>query len=147
MARKLSRKSATAKGKHLTDSAAESVTAAARKANGKSNTVPGPSSNPQTNLIAQDIMLRSAGRLMRHTLEKGLLSRRYDKQEAKRIVENRTLLQTLMAYGVTKVATRSIPGALLVGGGILAKTLFDRSLSRRKSAKAGDRALHEQAEE
>lgn len=133
--------------RHITDAGAAKVNKAARKTNKPSNQVPGPSTNPATNLIIQDILLRSAGRLTRHTVEKGLLRRRYSGREAKEMVENRSLIQTLAAYGVTKLATRSVPGALLVGGGLLAKTLFDRSRSRRDARRAGDRALAEQAEE
>jgi hypothetical protein len=40
-----------------------------------------------------------------------------------------------------------VPGALLVGGGLLAKTLYDRSQSRRAARRAGDKALAKQAEE
>jgi hypothetical protein len=42
---------------------------------------------------------------------------------------------------VARVATRSVPGALLVGGGLLAKTLYDRSISRRKARRRGDKTL------
>jgi hypothetical protein len=38
-----------------------------------------------------------------------------------------------------------VPGALLVGGGLLAKTLFDRSISRRKARRRGDKQLAKQA--
>ncbi len=133
--------------RHITDKGARKVNKAARKINGPSNEVAGPSTNPSTNLMIQDILLRSAGRLTRHTVEKGLLRRRYNSQAAKAMVENRSLIKMLGAYGVTALATRSVPGALLVGGGLLAKTLFDRSRSRREAQRAGDRALAEQAED
>lgn len=107
----------------------------------------GPSTNPATNLIIQDLILRAAGRLTRTSLEKGLLRRRYGGEHAKKIIENRSLVQTLLAYGATKYATRSIPGALLVGTAVLGKTLFDRSLSRAKSRRKGDEQLVDQAEE
>ena len=111
------------------------------------NSVPGPSTNPSTNLIINDILLRSVGRLARMTVEKAILGKRYGSQFAKDAVENRSLMHTLTAYGVTKVATRSIPGAALVTGGLLAKTLFDRSKSLRASRRAGDKALREQGED
>jgi len=133
--------------KHITDKAAGKFNKAAGKVNGPSNEIAGPSTNPSTNLIINDIMLRSVGRLARQTVEKGILRRRYDPAKAKAIVENRSLLHTLAAYGVTKLATRSLPGALVVGGGLLAKTLFDRSQSRRSSRRAGEKALDKQSEE
>ncbi len=133
--------------KHITDKAAGKLNKAARKVNGPSTDVAGPSPNPSTNLIINDLLLRSVGRLARHTVEKGILRRRYDPAKAKAIVENRPILHTLAAYGVTRIATRSLPGALVVGGGLIAKTLFDRSQSRRAARKAGDKALDKNSEE
>ncbi|MDZ4306338.1 hypothetical protein [Allopontixanthobacter sp.] len=140
MARKIANKAPT-------DHTAKKFREAADTVAKSGNTVPGPSTNPNTNLIIHDIALRSVGRIVRLTLEKGLLSRRYDPKQAKAMVENRSVIQTLAAYGVTKLATRSLPGAAFVGGGLLAKTLYDRSKSRRAAQRAGDKALAEQAEE
>ena len=134
-----------AKPKHITDRVGHKFDEAATELSGESNEVPGPSPNPSTNLLIHDIALRSVGRLARLGLEKGLLARRYGSEFAKDAVESRSLVQTLAAYGVTKVATRSVPGAILVGGGLLAKTLFDRSQSRRKARRKGRKALREQA--
>ena len=133
------------KANHLTDKVSDGIARVEREMSTE-NTVPGPSSNPSTNLIIHDIILRSAGRLTRHTLEKALLGRQYGSQFAKDVVENRSLVQTLAAYGVTKVATKSVPGALLVGGGLLAKVLFDRSTSRRSSRRKGEKALRKQSQ-
>ncbi|GFZ98453.1 hypothetical protein GCM10010923_03260 [Blastomonas marina] len=134
--------------KVASDIVGKKVAKAGRKLNGKGDDeVWGPSTNPATNLIIQDLILRAAGRLTRTSLEKGLLRRRYGGEHAKKIIENRSLVQTLLAYGATKYATRSIPGALLVGTAVLGKTLFDRSLSRAKSRRKGDEQLVDQAEE
>jgi hypothetical protein len=38
----------------------------------------------------------------------------------------RGLLGAGLGIAATRIATRSIPGALLVGGALLAKTLYDR---------------------
>ncbi|MGB3377490.1 hypothetical protein [Allopontixanthobacter sediminis] len=140
MARKITNKAPT-------DRSAKAFRKAADKVTKSGNEIAGPSPNPSTNLIIHDIALRSMGRFVRLTLEKGLLSRRYDRTQAKAIVENRSLIHTLAAYGVTKLATRSLPGAAIVGGGLIAKTLYDRSKSRRSAQRAGDKALAEQAEE
>jgi len=107
--------------------------------------VAGPSTNPATNLIIHDIALRSAGRLSRMAVEKAVLGKQYGTKFAKEAVENRSMLQTLAAYGVTKVATRSVPGALVVGTGLALKVLFDRSQSKRKARREGDRSLRRQA--
>lgn len=107
----------------------------------------GPSTNPATNLIVQDLILRAAGRVTRNSLEKGILRRRYGGDHAKKIIENRSIGHALLAYGATKFATRSIPGALLVTGALIGKTIFDRSMSKGKARREGDRQLAEQAKE
>jgi hypothetical protein len=107
--------------------------------------VAGLSPNPATNLLIHDILLRSGGRVLRLGLEKGLLRNRYGKSTAKEIVENRSIMQTLASYAVARVATRSVPGAIVVGGGILAKALLDRRQSRRAAKREGDRKLREKA--
>ena len=134
-----------AKGKHITDTLAAGLAKAGGSA--KTGKVPGPSPNPATNALIHDIALRSAGRIARVALEKGLLGKRYGAQFAKEAVENRSLFHTVAAYGVTKIATRSVPGAVVVGGGLLMKTLYDRSQSRRAARRAGDKALAKQSEE
>ncbi|MFA9199802.1 MAG: hypothetical protein ACEQR8_01260 [Cypionkella sp.] len=127
----------------LTDAAGKAVAAAA----GKRNDVFGPSTNPATNLIIQDIVMRAGGRLIRHSLEKGTLRGRYGGAGAKAIVENRSLASTLVTGLLARYATRSLPGAILVGTGLVAKTLYDRGRSRRAARRAGDAALAKMAEE
>ncbi len=43
----------------------------------------------------------------------------------------RGLLGAGMGVAATRIATRSIPGALLVGGALLAKTLYDKRKERK----------------
>ncbi|ANU07290.1 hypothetical protein [Paraurantiacibacter namhicola] len=133
--------------KHITDRAARGLRRVADKASDSGPQVAGPSPNPATNAIIHDVILRSAGRLTRMTVEKTLLRGRYGSSAAKQMVENRSTLHALAAYGVTKLATRSVPGALLVGGGLLAKTIFDRSIQRRSAKRRGDAMLEMQADE
>jgi hypothetical protein len=133
------------KPRHLTDTMGKALERITDEQPSVPDPVPGPSPNPATNLIIHDIMLRSAGRLSRMAVEKAVLGKQYGKQFAKDAVENRSVLQTLAAYGVTKVATRSVPGAVAVGTGLILKVLFDRSQSKRKSRREGDRQLRKQA--
>ncbi len=133
------------KPNHLTDVVGETIAQAPDGLRDKRHKVPGPSTNAATNLIIHDIALRSAGRLSRMAMEKAILGRQYGSKFAKDAVENRSLVHTLAAYGVTKVATKSVPGALIVGTGLALKVLFDRSQSKRKSRAAGDRTLRRQA--
>lgn len=134
------------KANHLTDVASDKLADTAEDIRGPRKDVPGLSSNPATNLVINDILLRSVGRLSRMTVEKAVLGRKYGSQFAKDAVENRSILHTLAAYGVTKVATKSVPGALAVGTGLALKVLFDRSQSRRKSRRSGEKTLRKQAD-
>lgn len=129
----------------ITDAAGRSLGKLLGAGKGTSAEVPGPSINPATNLIIQDIAMRAGGRLMRHAVEKGLLHGRYGGTGAKAIVENRSLMQTLVSGLLARAATRSIPGAALVGGGLIAKTLLDRRKSKRAAKHAGDKSLAKMA--
>ncbi|RGP42265.1 hypothetical protein BPTFM16_02577 [Altererythrobacter insulae] len=135
--------------KHITEIAADKVESQAIELQGspKPNKLPGPSTNPATNLIIADIALRAIGRLTRNSLHKGVLRTRYNRDLASEIVENRSIATTLVIYGITKVATRSVPGALLVSAGLIAKTVFDRSQSRSAARAAGDSVMDQFAEE
>lgn len=127
----------------MTDAGGKAIAAAT----GGSDKVFGPSSNPATNLIIQDIALRAGGRLMRHTLEKGMLRGRYGGTGAKAIVENRSLVHTMIGSMLARYATRSLPGAVLIGGGLIVKTLYDRGRSKRAARRSGDKTLKNMAED
>jgi len=116
-------------------------------ATGDSDQVFGPSTNPATNLVIQDVAMRAGGRLMRHTLEKGLLRGRYGGSGAKAIVENRSIAQTLVSGLLARYATRSLPGAVLIGSGLVVKTLYDRGRSKRLARRSGDETLKKMAED
>jgi hypothetical protein len=132
-------------GTKLTLKGGRAVKKALARARGGVENVPGPSPNPATNVLIAEILVRSVGRLTRRTMEKGLLKARFEREQAAAIVEGRGLAHTLVSATVARVATRSVPGALLVGGGLLAKTLYDRSISRRKARRRGRKQLAEQA--
>ena len=107
--------------------------------------VPGPSSNPATNLLILDIAMRGASMLAGRGVQRALLRTRYQREKADDIVKGRTMFAALAATGAARMATRSVPGFLLVAGGLFAKAVIDRSLGRRKSARQGERQLAEQA--
>lgn len=131
----------------LTKSSGRAVQRALQKTRKGIREVPGPSPNPATNLMIAEIAVRSAGRLARRSAEKGLLRARFDPDQATAIVEGRGAAHSMISTAVARVATRSIPGALLVAGGLFAKVVFDRSLSRRKARRRGDRAIEERIED
>lgn len=110
------------------------------------NGLPGFSPNPMTNLILTDIALRGVSRVARRVTEQKMLSKRYSKEDARKVMAGRSLGETLLAAGVARVATRSLPGAVVIGGGLLAKALYDRRKGR--SAKIeGRKALHKRIAE
>ena len=93
--------------------------------------LPPLSPNPMTNLLITDIAMKVGGGLARRALQSTLLGAKYSDQKAKDIVKGRTLTQTLITTAVARIATRSVPGALLVGGGLLA-AVAARAFSRRR---------------
>lgn len=132
--------------KRTAGKAGSAVKATADKAKEAIEDTHGPSPNPVTNLIIADVAMRGGGRLLRHLVETTVLGIKYPPDKARDIVKGRSMAQTLLGTAVARIATRSVPGALLVGGGLLAKTLYDRSISRRKARRRGRKALEEQAD-
>lgn len=47
----------------------------------------------------------------------------------------RSVTGALAGAALTRIATRSVPGAIVVGGGMLAKLLYDRRRASKKAAK------------
>lgn len=123
------------------------IRAAASKAKDTVARADGPSPNPMTNLVLTDIALRGGGQLLRHAVERALLSTKYDPVKAKKIVAGRTLTETLISTALARVATRSVPGAILVGGGLLAKTLFDRRRGKYAAKVEGEKAIQKRVEQ
>lgn len=118
--------------------------AKAKATTDKSGGIEGPSPNPMTNLILTDLLLRGGGQIMRHAVEAALLASKYDKSKAKKIIKGRSLTQTIVSTAVARIATRSVPGAILVGGASLAKLLYDRRRGRAARVE-GQRDVAEQA--
>jgi len=111
----------------------------------ETDNVPGPSPNPATNLLIMDIAMRGASLIAARAIEQAALRLRYKPGQADDVVEGRSMIKTLAATGAARMATRSVPGFLLVTGGLLAKTLIDRSLRPRHARRRGDRQLAAQA--
>ncbi len=130
--------------KHVEEYGADAVDAARKRTRGRRDRVPGPSSDPETNLIMADVAMRAGTTILRSAVEKGFLKGRYGSETASEIVSNRSVKKTLTSFALAKLATRSLPGAVLVSGGMLAKTLFDKGRARRARLR-GDRRLREQA--
>ena len=106
----------------------------------------GPSPNPATNLIIADVALRGSATLARRAVERGLLGSRYTPSKAKSILKGRTMGETLLHTAIARFAVTSVPGAILVGGGLIAKTLYDRSKGHQARIE-GEAKLHAQAKD
>jgi len=103
-----------------------------------------PSPSPATNLLLADFALRGGGQLLRHAVERGLLGKSYTPEKAKSLIKGRSMKQTLIGTALARIATRSVPGALIVGGGLLVKTLYDRKHGK-DAAISGEKAVEKQA--
>ncbi|GAA0272992.1 hypothetical protein GCM10009127_11770 [Alteraurantiacibacter aestuarii] len=104
-------------------------------------TVPGLTANPATNLLMADIVMRAGSYVLRRFVERSFLKGRYGTDAARQIVRNKSLSSTLTSVVIARVATRSVPGAALVGTGILAKTLYERGKRRRDARMQGNNEL------
>ncbi len=92
-----------------------------------------PSTNPGTNLLIADIVVRGASTLLRRGVEERVVKASADTdEEAREVLDGRTMLTTLALYGASKLATRSVPGLAVVAGGLVLKTLYDRGKTRQK---------------
>lgn len=75
-------------------------------------------------MILADMALRAGQALVRRGVERGILQGQPAPKG--RVVRGRSLGETVVGTVLNEVARRSIPGAILVGGGLLAKALRDR---------------------
>jgi hypothetical protein len=125
--------------------APKGIKRAARKAKGTIAKVPGPSTNPATNILIWDIATRGIVMIVGRQIEKAMLGMRYEPDKASDIVKGRTMVKSMTATGAARVASKSIPGLLAVTGALLAKTAFDRGYSRRDARRRGEKTLSDQA--
>ena len=106
----------------------------------------GVSPNPMTNLVIADLVLRGGGQLLRHAVERNVLGIKFSKDKATNIIKGRSMAQTLIGTAIARIATRSVPGAILIGGGLLAKTLYDRRNGARAARQEGAAEIADQAD-
>ncbi|MEO6091830.1 MAG: hypothetical protein ABIT04_06125 [Novosphingobium sp.] len=106
--------------------------------------VEGPSPNPMTNLVITDVAMRAGGRLLRHLAERALLGAKFSPETAKGIVQGRSMKQTLIGTALARFATSSVPGGLIVGGGMLAKSLYDRKKGKGVAGAEGNASIAKQ---
>jgi hypothetical protein len=103
-----------------------------------------PSPNIHTNLAIADVALRGGSFLARRAVEKTLLGAKYSPGKAKAILKGRGFKETLFHTALARIAMQSVPGAIIVGGGLVAKTLYDRKRARAARAE-GEAAMEDMA--
>lgn len=117
------------------------------RARGEPVTATGPSPNPASNLIMANAIVRTGSILLRKAVDKRMLRGRYGKDTAESAVENQGLGSTLTSLALAKMAARSSTGAIVVGSGMLAKTLYDRRQAKKARAKGDAQILEDAAED
>ncbi|WP_062786177.1 hypothetical protein [Novosphingobium capsulatum] len=98
-----------------------------------------PLNSPLTTLILTDIAMSAGSALLaRGVAGKGLAGRVLGKALPVRtpggLIRGPSLVGSLVGTAIARVATRSVPGAIVVGGGLVAKALYDRRKTRRARA-------------
>lgn len=137
---------ATKKLRDEVDEASAVATKAARKAGAAASDLSVPSPNVHTNLAIADIALRGGSFLARRAIERTLLGNKYSPGKAKAILKGRSIKETVFHTALARVAMQSVPGAVIVGGSLIAKTLYDRSKARKAKAE-GEAKVEEMAQE
>jgi hypothetical protein len=84
--------------------------------------------DPMVSLILADVAVRTGETLVRRSIDLVLLKGR---AVPGRVIRGRTITETVVGTVLAEVARRSVPGAILVGGGLIAKTLSDRRKAKR----------------
>lgn len=95
-----------------------------------------PSSASGGKSLLADIALRGGASLVRQGIERGLLGGKSAPVKAAKMLKGRRRGGSLLHGAILRLATRSVPGAILVGGGLLAKALHDRRKARRAREQA-----------
>ncbi len=90
---------------------------------------------PATTLLVADIVMRGSSILTRRFVEHRLLKNRYGHETATDVMKRQSTPIRASAFALSRIGTGSLPGALLVGGGLIAKTLYDRAGTYRKGKK------------
>ncbi|WP_143738097.1 hypothetical protein [Erythrobacter donghaensis] len=77
--------------------------------------------------------------MLRNRMEKGLLIKSYDKAEAEKLIDGRSVATSIALWGASRIATRSPIGLAVVAGGLAAKVFYDRGKrleTKRRERKA-----------
>lgn len=106
-----------------------------------------PAAVTATRVVLANIALRTGGALLKRGVERGILGQAPAAVKAAVHVAagasakaakaataarpRRGITSKLAIAAATRIATRSVPGAIVVGGALLAKSLYDRKQARK----------------
>ncbi len=92
--------------------------------------------HPLLKLLLADVVLKNGARLLRESASRRMLSKR-QQAPAYQLPLPETLPQRLATIAALRVATKSWPGAVVVGAGVLAHSLYKRGKARRSERGQG----------
>lgn len=95
--------------------------------------VPGADSKAVASLLVADIVMSAGSFLLSRFVEKQILKTHYDKDAARELRAQQTKGQAVATSAATKLATRSVPGAAIVTGGLLLGSMYKRGRARKKA--------------
>ncbi len=90
-------------------------------------------------VILADLALRAGDKLLKGTVHRTILKPAAQAAAGKVAKGKGGIAGRLVSAALVRVATRSVPGAIVVGGGLLAKTVYDHHKAR-KARKAEEAA-------
>lgn len=89
---------------------------------------------PVVSLVLADAALRAGETLVRRGIERGLL--KGQKAPTGRVIRGRTVTETIIGTVLVHVARRSVPGAIVIGCGMVARSVINHR--RARAAKAAE---------
>ncbi len=105
-----------------------------------------PTTRPRPGEMVIDIALHQGTQLARQAIHKRLSKMGVSSLDPATIEAGQSFSRQLMASAIARLASRSVPGTMVVGAGLLAKGLYERRRIRRDREKAEQQAASEAAE-
>lgn len=93
--------------------------------------VPGPTGSNAANVMIADIVVRMGTAVLRKGVERAFFRRTVGRQDALRIEQKRSLPQKAATIALARIGTASLPGAAVVGLGLVAITVYQRRRAER----------------
>ncbi|OJW73828.1 MAG: hypothetical protein BGO57_04245 [Sphingomonadales bacterium 63-6] len=110
------------------------------KDNGPKNPAAGPSDEKSSGSTLAGLALRHGAKLARRSIDKRLSIGGISAGDVDSAFTARSLVGTIALTAATRLATRSVPGALVVGSGLVAKALYERHKRKRDEAEQAAQA-------